>query len=825
MINFGIDLGTTNSAIAKFDKGQVIIFRNPAGQKDTLPSVVGIRKDRLLVGEKARELRYKAPEQVAAAFKRKMGTTELYQVGGQTLTPVQLSAHVLRELRQFIHTGEQPEAAVITIPASFDTVQSNATKEAGFAAGFRQVQLLQEPIAASLAYANQDETDTFEEGKWLVYDLGGGTFDLALVQIQEGEMEVLDHEGDNFLGGTDIDQAIVTQLLIPHLETTGHFEHLETEMRRASGRYNALYHSLLLRAEDAKVQLSSQDEAEIEFEVTDDAGETHEVLYVLTREAFEGLVAPFFERTLRTLQALMTRRQLQPGDLKFILLVGGSTYIPYIREQLAAQTGIPVNTRVDPTTAVAVGAAYYAGTRPLAQPSRTETLANQALQVRMAYQKATQEMEEYFTATFEGLPLTGLQYRILRTDGGYDSGLQPLEPQIRCYLPLVRDSFNQFELKVFDAAMQPLALDITPIGITQGRYAVVGQPLPQDICLEVDDVETATTRLEVVFEKNTLLPARRTLVKQVTRTIAKGSADHLTINVVEGPGTALPAACQPIGFIRIEGAGLERDLLRGSDVEITLDLSESRDLRISAYLLMTDQEYQDIFTPAARRVNLPRLVMELRQLADSIQEEVNEATSQENYEAARELLDLQYEILALADQAEGLAEDDITDTKFQVEDQKRRIAQQVDALTRDKHVNRAKSDYFEAKRELERALAAAPELPDLHSAHEQLMAQERPTLATNSPLKIREFTEETNRLAARLRWQTPAYLHSLFRLLVAGAYGPLRPEDRAMALAAQGEQAMTEGNIPLLQVTINHLVELLPPMADKPTHFGGTGIG
>jgi len=167
-INFGIDLGTTNSAIAKFEKGEVIVFRNPIGQKQTLPSIVSLRKERLLVGEKAREYLLKAPQDVAASFKRKMGTTETYHLGEKTYTPTELSALVLKELKNFIHTGEIPQSTIVTIPASFDTIQSNATKEAGKLAGFEEVVLLQEPIAASLAYANQGNQGEYEEGKWLV---------------------------------------------------------------------------------------------------------------------------------------------------------------------------------------------------------------------------------------------------------------------------------------------------------------------------------------------------------------------------------------------------------------------------------------------------------------------------------------------------------------------------------------------------------------------------------------------------------------------------------------------------------------------------------
>src|ERR1700743_1386042 len=157
-INFAIDLGTTNSLIARGVNGAVDIFKNPSGMKVTLPSVVAFRKDRILIGDKAREYVEKDASNVFSAFKRKMGTSESFFIpnSGAFRTPIELSTLVLQELKNFIFTGEAPESVVITIPASFDTVQSNATKEAGYAAGFREVLLLQEPIAASLAFANKE---------------------------------------------------------------------------------------------------------------------------------------------------------------------------------------------------------------------------------------------------------------------------------------------------------------------------------------------------------------------------------------------------------------------------------------------------------------------------------------------------------------------------------------------------------------------------------------------------------------------------------------------------------------------------------------------
>ena len=185
MINFGIDLGATNSLIAKFTKGTVEVFKDPRHQgTEVLPSVVGFRNNRILVGQQAKAFIENDPQSVASQFKRKIGTTETFRIKslGQSKTPIELSAFALKELKTFIHTGEAPEAVVITVPASFDMVQSNATKEAGRAAGFKQVVLLQEPIAASLAYANTEKSRDLKNSQWIVYDLGGGTFGRGTVK-------------------------------------------------------------------------------------------------------------------------------------------------------------------------------------------------------------------------------------------------------------------------------------------------------------------------------------------------------------------------------------------------------------------------------------------------------------------------------------------------------------------------------------------------------------------------------------------------------------------------------------------------------------------
>src|SRR6201991_2548347 len=363
-INFAIDLGTTNSLIGKASNGNVTIFKNPSGMKVTLPSVVAFRKERTLIGDKAREYVEKDPSNVFSAFKRKMGTSESFFVAnsGEFKSPIELSTIILQELKNFIFTGEVPESVVITIPASFDTIQSNATKEAGYGAGFKEVLLLQEPIAASLAFANKEGKEGME-GQWLVYDLGGGTFDGALVKIENDEMRVIDHEGDNFFGGVDFDNLILMQLFVPYLERAYSISNLGSKMLSANGRYNRLYFQLLYKAEEAKISLSNYPSVDIEFDFTDEQGGEHEVFFTIDRESLYAVIKERIDASITFIRNLLQRNNLSSEDITEVVLVGGSTYIPLVRQLLAQDLGIRVNTSIDPTTAVVEGAAYYAGSR------------------------------------------------------------------------------------------------------------------------------------------------------------------------------------------------------------------------------------------------------------------------------------------------------------------------------------------------------------------------------------------------------------------------------------------------------------------------------
>ena len=820
-INFGIDLGTTNSVICKFVKGSVEVYRNQSGLKETLPSVVGFRNERILIGDAARTFAERDSKSVVHSFKRKMGTTETFPIKslGQNKTPVELSAFILKELKTFVHSGESVNEAVITIPASFDIVQSNATKEAGLQAGFRQVELLQEPIAASLAYANKSKEKALTDGQWLVYDLGGGTFDAALVKIKNGELKIIDHEGDNYLGGVDFDDLIVKNIILPHLEKKiGQEIDFNRDLTSASGRFNQLYLTLQHRAETAKIYLSSKTSTEIEFDFKNEDFD-EEIILTVTRSEFENLIKDLVNNSAQMIKTILTRNSLVAGDVQFILMVGGSTYIPYIRKRIEELLEIPLNLDIEPITAVAVGAAYYAGTKNKSEQQK-EQVQQSRVSVKMSYIQNTNDDEEIFAARVTG-DIKNLFYRITRDDSGFDTSLKQLTEKITEDLPLVKDHYNYFKFQILDAYNNPVETNAPPIAIAQGKYGIAGQPLAQDICLEIDDFKREASVLELIFAKNSTLPLKKQLSKTISRNLIEDSEEILVIKVLEGPSYNLPAANKPVGQMIIKRDRLERDLIKGADIDVTFSLSDSRELTISAYIPMTDQTFTEVFEEAKREVLVSLLSTEVSQLGFEIKKELQAAEDNDDWETHRRLTALEKEAEDLFDVSSKLAEDDTSDAKFQNEDKKRKLAQSLFAATKDKRLAKAKTDYFAEKEECQR-IVSGEGTDEEKQALNEIINQEQVFLNSTNHLKIEERKTLLVRLRFRVLWRNHDFLLETFEWLEDISHTLKNPE-LAAGLIFTGKQARDSENWDKLSEVNNNLIDLIPPK-QKESYTGIVGI-
>ncbi len=805
-INIGIDLGTTNSSIVHFDKGEVRIFKDPVGWRDTLPSVVSFRKDRIIVGQKAKEYIEKSPQNVMGLFKRKMGTNESFKVKSlnKSMSPVELSSYVLKELKTFVQSKDiNLDSTVITIPASFDTIQSNATKQAGELAGFKEVVLLQEPIAASLAYANSKNQD-LEKTKWIVYDLGGGTFDVALLEIADGEMKVIDHEGDNFLGGSDFDRLIVEKIVIPYLEENYSFSDLKSDLQNASGKYNKLYYRLLNAAEDVKIQLSTKTSAEIELSITDESDEEIDEELIITREEFEKIIKKDAIKTADMIKNILTRNSLRKDDINFILMIGGSTYIPYIRNYISDVLELKIHTDIDPTTAVAVGAAYYAGNKKSEISNKKQDKKDSKIKIKMAYQKSTQEPEEYFAAKVVG-NIENFNYRIVREDSSYDSGLKKLDAKITEDLPLLKNAYNFFTLTIYDSFNNPVQTE--SIEISQGKYTISGQPLPEDICLEVDDYHSDKTKLELVFKKNAILPLKKTITKDINKTISRGSSEELIINILEGNELSIPEANKTLGFVSISGRDIDRDVIKGSDIEITFEMSESRDLTVSAYVSMTDQEFKQVFNPKVRKVSIEKVASDIETLTEEIDESIEFAKENNEYEKIEELYTIKTNLEKVEVEVENLDTDDVTDKRYQVEDQKRTIAQEYYNSIKDEKMQIVKKEYFDIKADVEVLISQYGDYSE-QEYFKELVLKEEAYIKSSNISKLSELKEDMESIKFQMNWKQPDFIKGAFAWIAQDEHN-FRDQSRANSLIGRGLKELEKNDTEELADITRELIGLL----------------
>lgn len=349
-ILIGIDLGTTNSEVALIREGraEVLSVDNNSLQ---LPSYVGFDdQGDLLVGEAARNQYLIYPERTIKSIKRHMGEDIQLQLGDKQYTPQEISAMILRQLKQVAEheTGQAISRAVITVPAFFSDAQRQATRDAGEIAGLTVERILNEPTAAALAY----EVDNPKERTILVYDLGGGTFDVSVVKMANNVVEVLSSHGDNHLGGDDFDQKIIEHIL----------QHLKSEYDVDASIHAVAMSRITRAAETAKIALSTQPYFRVEEEhLLEHDGSPVHLSLELSRDEYEEMIGPFIEQTQQAIHTALEGAGLRVADIDEILLVGGSTKTPLVRKKLEQDLHLLVRAEVDPDLCVASGAAIQAG--------------------------------------------------------------------------------------------------------------------------------------------------------------------------------------------------------------------------------------------------------------------------------------------------------------------------------------------------------------------------------------------------------------------------------------------------------------------------------
>ncbi|MBA4547766.1 molecular chaperone DnaK [Thermoactinomyces intermedius] len=349
----GIDLGTTNSCVAFMDGKEAVVIANAEGGRTT-PSVVGFSKSgERLIGEAAKRQAITNPDKTIVSIKRHMGTDYKVDIDGKKYTPQEISAMILQKLKQDAESylGEEVTQAVITVPAYFNDSQRQATKDAGKIAGLEVLRIINEPTAAALAYG----LDNTDDQKVLVFDLGGGTFDVSILELGDGVFEVLATSGDNQLGGDDFDQVIIDYLIEEFQKENG------IDLRKDPNSTQVMQR-LKNEAEKAKKDLSGvlTTTISLPFLTADETGPKH-LEVTLTRAKFEELSSDLIERTMVPTRRALDDAGLKPEDIDRVLLVGGSTRIPAVQEAIKKLIGKEPSKGVNPDEVVAMGAAIQGG--------------------------------------------------------------------------------------------------------------------------------------------------------------------------------------------------------------------------------------------------------------------------------------------------------------------------------------------------------------------------------------------------------------------------------------------------------------------------------
>jgi molecular chaperone DnaK len=603
-VDFGIDLGTTNSEIAVLEGTTPRVIRTNEDREYTPSAVSFSKRGSQRTGQDAKNQQLSDDEMelcdVRLKFKLLMGhpePLEAFRVNGKQMTPEELSAEILKKLRADIQrwNGEEISAAAISVPAAFELPQCSATDRAAKLAGLSFNPLVQEPVAAALSYGFQTTSDRVF---WMVYDFGGGTFDAAILQVRDEQIQVVNHGGDIHLGGGLIDLAIVEQLLVPVVAKE--FSLSPDDKAWIPARSKLRYY-----AEEAKIRLSVEEKTDIEIlNLFHRGGRDVRFEYELKKSDVERLAEPLIERSVNLCRSVLEGARLSSSDIEKLILVGGPTKAPLFRDMLTQKLGIALEFRVNPLTVVACGAAVFAGTQIIPEASRRYVpLPAGHFKLELDYKPIGDETEPTIGGRVtapQGRSLQGYTIEFVESKTAWRSGKLDIGTS-GAFVSKVcaeRGCRNEFLIELRDASgnlclTAPDRFFYT-IGIT-----ISAQTLVNNI-----GIGLANGDVLWFFEKGTPLPTKKRDTALHT-TEALKSADSgtiLRIPVVEGKNKRADRNML-IGWFEVTGQSIPRDVPAGSPIEVTIAVDESRIAKVIAYIPRLDEEFENILDPKFSQIN------------------------------------------------------------------------------------------------------------------------------------------------------------------------------------------------------------------------------
>ncbi len=577
----GIDLGTTNSAICSYDGTTVRVWKSPE-QNDVTPSAIYVdKRGNRYYGNKAYNQAPYNPSNSATLFKRFMGTSTKIELEAAqlSLTPEECSAEILKVLYGYLpeEIRNDPETAVvITVPAAFNQMKKDATLQAAKMAGINNVALMQEPVAAIMSIMRASK----QEGIFLVYDLGGGTFDVSIAENINGKVNLLAHGGVEMCGGRDIDRMVFNQIVVPWLRAN--FSLPEDFL--INRKYKTFCRVAQWATERAKIELSANETSTIalsegEARTTDEDGNEMYLDIDLNRQQVDSIIADLVKETVEATRETMNKAGLSANDIERIVFVGGPTNYKPLRDKIAYELSLPANIDVNPMTAVAEGASIFAESIDWSSNTHSRKAANEVIKtdidLSFKYTARTPNDSAKIMCVL-GNDLNGYTIEFTSSDTGWSSGSAALKNNMMVSLPLSKNGENAFTVKVMDEFGREQPIGSNTIVITKTLATIGAIPASHSIGVEVIDKLGGVPELMFLVEEGDALPKKGTLTVKAGQTLKAGTNDSINIKLWEGNIQSPITDNRFIGMLKITGTDIDSGVVpTGADIECEYEILDS----------------------------------------------------------------------------------------------------------------------------------------------------------------------------------------------------------------------------------------------------------